>query len=227
MSTAIDFKICRKGIHEYSADLKHCPECRKISTKNWREANKERHQENIRKWKQANQDRIRESDRLRYKINRNSRLASSKRRYELCKKHILKRNREWRQANPERTRQYQLHWRKTNPKKAKEVLQKIQKSWRKAHPDKVRSHAARRRALKKHATPAWADINKINQIYAEALRLQNLTGQLYHVDHIYPLSSPYMCGLHVETNLQIISAEENMKKSNKTWPGQLPCQKTK
>ena len=84
--------------------------------------------------------------------------------------------------------------------------------------DVVRRKAARRRANKKTQTPAWADLQQINYVYRSC-------PDGHHVDHIYPLKSDYMCGLHVETNLQILSEFENMVKSNRTWPGQLDCQK--
>ena len=67
---------------------------------------------------------------------------------------------------------------------------------------------AQRRAKVKQATPAWANLKKIKDFYANCP-----VG--YHVDHIIPLNGDTVCGFHVENNLQYLTEEENLKKSNK------------
>lgn len=65
------------------------------------------------------------------------------------------------------------------------------------------------------ATPLWRDRAKIRAIYDECARLTELSGIVHHVDHIYPIQSRHACGLHVHHNLQILTGEANMSKSNK------------
>jgi len=60
----------------------------------------------------------------------------------------------------------------------------------------------------KQATPVWADKNKIKEIYKNCPKG-------YHVDHIAPLQGESVCGLHIETNLQYLTAFDNCSKGNK------------
>lgn len=80
-----------------------------------------------------------------------------------------------------------------------------------------------RNANKLRATPSWANLAAIQAIYDEAESITRLTGIPHQVDHIFPLRGRTSCGLHVETNLQILTAEANRKKNNRlpecaTWP---------
>jgi hypothetical protein len=75
--------------------------------------------------------------------------------------------------------------------------------------------SAKRRAQELKAMPAWADREAILRVYREAKRRTEETGALHHVDHIVPLQSPIVCGLHIAINLRVITAEENLKKGNR------------
>lgn len=98
--------------------------------------------------------------------------------------------------------------------KNRERVGDISARWRKGHKAEWARMQAEYRAMKQNATPSWANATAINQFYVEAARLTKETGVPHHVDHIYPLKSDWVCGLHVETNLRVITARENIQKRN-------------
>jgi hypothetical protein len=128
-----------------------------------------------------------------------------------CNKRVA----EWAKKNTDRKRRNNEIWRQKNLERRTETNRK----WSIANRDKECARAARYRAAKMQACPAWADLKEIGRIYAEAQRISRETGIPHHVDHIYPLQSKWVCGLHVPLNLQIIPGSENMSKSNLVWPG--------
>jgi hypothetical protein len=82
----------------------------------------------------------------------------------------------------------------------------------------ISAHNADRRAAKNQALVAWANKDKMAWFYREGRRLNALTGTIYHVDHIVPLVSQLVCGLHNEFNLQLLPSLDNLKKHNRYWP---------
>jgi len=135
--------------------------------------------------------------------------------YKLCKN-----NRHW-ILNETRCKECKKEYYQKNKKKIYESV----RLWQKENKHKIREQSSRKYAKKKKAVPSWANKNKIQETYEKAVELTKEKNVMYHVDHIYPLRSKWMCGLHVENNLQIVTAKENLKKGNRTWPGQLDCQK--
>lgn len=65
---------------------------------------------------------------------------------------------------------------------------------------------------------SWADMDAIKKVYAEARRISLETGIKHHVDHVLPVNGDLVSGLHVETNLQILTALDNIKKGNRFEP---------
>lgn len=97
----------------------------------------------------------------------------------------------------------------------RDAVNEIARRSRKKNIDVALYHNRQRAILKSTAMPAWANKSKIRKIYAEAREMTKATGNVHHVDHIIPIKGKNVCGLHVETNLQILTASENLKKFNK------------
>src|SRR5690606_14817974 len=92
------------------------------------------------------------------------------------------------------------------------------REWRRSNPEKVREYSMRRIASGRRATPPWLTTEHFSEMqdkYNLALKLTRNIGVQYHVDHIWPLRGEDAWGLHVPWNLQVITAENNVRKSNK------------
>lgn len=78
------------------------------------------------------------------------------------------------------------------------------------------------RAKNYNAIPKWARQTKVRKkilsIYIKAQLMNLRSGRRHEVDHIIPLYSKYICGLHVPENLQILKKEDNQEKSNNFIP---------
>lgn len=128
--------------------------------------------------------------------------------------HRAQYHKEWKRNNRDKCAAATRAYRERNPDYEAETGAK----WRAENRHRLTANQAKRRAIKVRATVVWADHGAIEAIFAEARRLTKETGILHHVDHIVPLSSELVCGLHWEGNLQVLPGSENIAKLNRTWP---------
>lgn len=103
-------------------------------------------------------------------------------------------------------------------------------TWLAKNMDVHNAGEAKRHAQKLKATPAWAEDEYeqlvIVEMYDLARRKTELTGIIWHVDHIVPLQSKRVCGLHCMANLRVITKAENCSKQNRFWPDMWPVECT-
>ena len=117
-------------------------------------------------------------------------------------------------ANRERLKDRWRKWERDNPEKARELAL----DYARRKPGKKRAKDARRRAVERNCYPVWANPEAIEEIYQKACLLTAETGIKHVVDHIIPLKHPHVCGLHIESNLRIVTELENLKKFNHFTP---------
>ena len=71
-----------------------------------------------------------------------------------------------------------------------------------------------RRRKHRQATPPWISRKQksdMRALYQAAIHMSKTTGEQYVVDHIVPLRSDVVCGLHVPWNLRVITQEETSR----------------
>lgn len=156
-----------------------------------------------------------------------------------CKSCTNARMAEWKTGNPDRLQTYKVtklsagykyevdvhaqrlankRYYAANKAKLAERYRENAARWLKQNPEKSAAKKAERRFRKARAAPAWANKFFISEAYHLAQLRTKLTGFLWEVDHIVPLKSKLVCGLHVEHNLAVIPSRENSSKGNRFWP---------
>jgi hypothetical protein len=158
--------------------------------------------------------------RSQYRENNKEAVNSQKKvYYQANRETILERQKSYRQANKEILAERVKTRRQDNIDAHREAAAKRNRAYKKAHRHLANADSAKRRAIKLQATPSWADKEHIESLYLIAA-INREAGYDLHVDHIVPLRSGLVCGLHCEANLQLLPASVNISKNNRYWPDQ-------
>lgn len=135
------------------------------------------------------------------------------------------RHKKWREENRDKIRVKNREWKKKNKRKVKEYSKKYQgtdayKKARLAYNRKYYKENRIKMCAKSCAydsrvrisRPVWESQSKINEYYRMAKDLG------LEVDHIVPINSELVCGLHCVDNFQMLTRSENASKGNRFWP---------
>ena len=184
--------------------MKHCWDCKRtlelslfFKDKNRKDGHQHRCKECVKAYNQSRKTHIAKLAKNRYQSN-----------LELGRKKA----KEYYYNNIEKCRATALRWKYNNKDKVKINEEK----YRLNHPEKMEWSLSQRRKSVKQATVKWTNKKLVSKIYRLRSRLNKIAGYVkYHVDHVIPLQGKDISGLHVETNLRISLATDNLLKGNR------------
>ena len=175
------------------------------------EANKEKILAKRKEYRRTNKERIIAYRKVYYEGNK-EKIKTSVKAYREANKEKVKACREaWVEANKEKIADYRKAWVEAN----KEKVSAYYKTYKEANKERVAAGKAKRRALKQKQVPVHLrdcphEKKRLVEIYKLRKILSEATGVQHHVDHMWPIADG---GPHWSGNLQVIPAEENMRKN--------------
>lgn len=225
-----------------------CRKCNAAKTKAYAQANREKVKAYSAIWRSENKEKTskyhrdrrinnlyeaREKDRVRYRDNRESVRARQKEYYQRNSGYLLGCAAAYRKENAKSCKENMAAYYIKN----RERLREGHRKYYLANKDKflgysraraaarspgfLRARAidtAKRRAKIKRAIPAWFDAAECAKLYEIAGCITRETGIKHEVDHIVPINSEVVCGLHWHGNMRVISKADNASKGNRHWP---------
>ena len=200
----------------------------KASGKKYREENKEAIKVHTKKYREENKEAIKASGKKYYMTNKEKIAHAHKLWYEENKEAATAQRKIYKSNNKEflaigRKRHYEKNKKRVNAQSKayyeahKEEAAARGKIYRAKNKDLLAAKSAKRKAGKLMAAPSWLTSEhhiQIKEKYTLCATLTESTGINHHVDHIVPLNGKNVCGLHVPWNLQVITAEKNIRKNN-------------
>lgn len=220
---------CSKGhvCDRYVCD-NQCVECCRIKLLERYRKNPDKEKQRSKEYRLSNIEVVREKNRLALKTRRLTKpdvvRAWEKKKYEKMRSDPVKLEKEQARQrtkqskayakNPEKHKIKSKIYRTATEERIESARQKC-REYKKKNPDVIRElnfkHNAKDRAARLNRVPKWLsddDLKMIREIYDEA-REKGM-----QVDHIIPLQGKNVSGLHVPSNLQLLTRSENASKRN-------------